>query len=138
MTVEKQIAKSFESLLNKHGYNFQYSIVRRAEQLRKENKSHWQLEGMEIPVTAGGDLTHVDFVLFQVPLYETRRKRFFLVAECKRVDPAKGHWCFTKNPYTWRSPHRVSKCVQFDQVKRFSDLPQFSSNTLIAWTEREI
>lgn len=135
---EEEIADNFESLLNKHGYNFQYSIVRRAEQLKKENRSSWQLEGMEIPVIAGGDITHVDFVLFQIPRFEERKKRVFLVAECKRVDPAKGYWCFTKNPYTWRNSNRLRNSVQFDQIRRFSDVPQFNSSTTISWTERDI
>lgn len=58
----QDIAKNLEKLLDRHGYSFQYRVVKEADTLRKKDLSAWRLEGTEIPVGAGTDITHVDMV----------------------------------------------------------------------------
>lgn len=126
--IKANAAQSLESVLNTQGYSFQYSVMRRAEELRKNGQSLWRLEGAEFPVAFKNEVMHIDFIFEYLNL--------FLIAECKRVNPARGYWCFAKSPYTWRNS--TGKLAQFDQIRMFSQLPQFNSSTIIAPTEREI
>jgi hypothetical protein len=38
-----------------------------------------------------------------------------MIAECKRVDPAKALWCFAKTPYTWRNANPDE--LAFDELE---------------------
>lgn len=42
----------------------------------------------------------------------------YLIAECKRADRARAHWCFVRAPYTLR-PRRQGE-LNFDQVQYYS------------------
>lgn len=110
--IKNSIRDKFESELNKHGYAFQYSVIKRFEDLQKERYTFWNPVGPEFPVEVAGQASHIDFVLRTVKDYGDQR---FLVAECKRVDPAKGYWCFAKSPHTWLGVHRDETI--FEQVK---------------------
>jgi hypothetical protein len=102
-----QIAASLLKSLNSHGHSFQYAVVRRVDQLNSEGRSRWLLDGVEFPVIAGGQTTHIDFIL------RSKSGRTYIVAECKRADPAKARWCFAHAPYTRRNPR--PKELIFDQ-----------------------
>lgn len=134
--LENSVSLNLAKVLNRNGFSFQYSVVRRADNLIKEDKSRWQLEGTEIPVGARNDVTHVDFICRYRNRYQAQSFRLFLIAECKRADPARGYWCFAKSPYTWRN--RRHSAVQFDVIRRFSDIPQFTSSSRITPVSREI
>ena len=101
------ISSSLRKVLNTHGHGFHFAVLRRAESLSTGRRSSWLFDGAEFPVVAGGETTHIDFVL------RSRSRRTFLIAECKRADPAKARWCFARAPYTWRDPS--PKQVIFDQ-----------------------
>jgi hypothetical protein len=103
-----QIAASLLKLLNSHGHGFQYAVVRRLDQLYSEGKSRWFIDGVEFPVTVGDQTTHIDFIL------KSKTGRTYIVAECKRADPAKARWCFVRAPYTSRNPRPTE--VLFEQV----------------------
>jgi hypothetical protein len=60
-----------------------------------------------LPVSVGGKDTHVDFVL--------RTHEAFLVAECKRANPALANWCFARAPYIARR-ERASE-VRLEQLR---------------------
>jgi hypothetical protein len=126
-SVEKRVSSSFQKLLDQHGYSFQQAIASRAEELRDKETSTWNLFGTEVPVNCRNQSTHIDIVLTAWNRRRTRHSGYFLVAECKRVNPAKGHWCFAKTPYTW--PNHLDSYVQFDQVLCYSAALQFSSTT---------
>jgi hypothetical protein len=117
----EQIAASVLKVLNSHGHRFQHAVVRRLEDLYCEKRSAWFIDGVEFPVSAGGQTTHIDFIL------KSKSGRTYIVAECKRADPAKARWCFARAPYTWRNPRPME--VIFEQ---------FSLNELGLVTRRAI
>lgn len=83
-------------LLGAHGHGFQHAVLRMAESLTSR-QSPWVFEAAEYPVGDAVAPMHIDFVL------RARRSHVYLVAECKRADPARANWCFIKTPYTWRN-----------------------------------
>ncbi len=86
-------------VLSSHGYAFQYAVLRRAEELSRQNRSSWVFEAAEFPVGELQNTIHIDFIL------RARERSVYLVAECKRVDPARASWCFAKAPYTRRNAY---------------------------------
>lgn len=91
----------FGKALNQHGHPFQYAVIRRAHQLKGERRSSWVFEASEFPVEVQNYHARIDFVLSQWS--ETFRATFrYLVAECKRTNPALQDWFFTKAPYVRR------------------------------------
>jgi hypothetical protein len=113
-----QIAAGLLKLLNSHGHSFQYAVLRRVEELFDDGKTEWLLDGVEFPVIAGDQTTHIDFIL------KSSTGRTYIVAECKRADPAKARWCFARAPYTKRNPRpgqvifEQFSCNQFGLVTR--------------------
>jgi hypothetical protein len=105
----QQISASLRKVLNSHGHGFHYAVVRRAEELLTSQQSTWVFEGVEFPVTTGGYVTHVDFIL------RSRSGRTLMIAECKRADPSKALWCFAKAPYTWRNANPGE--LAFDELE---------------------
>lgn len=103
---EKIIASGLRKVLNMHGHGFHYAVLRRVEQLFSNGQISWVFDGAEFPVVAGHETTHIDIIL------RSRSYKNYLIGECKRVDPARGNWCFVKAPYTWRNS---SEEVIFDQ-----------------------
>ena len=82
--------------LNAHGHAFQYAVIRRCYELTQNGRSEWTFVAAEVPVGLQNTI-HIDFVL------RSRDTRVYLVAECKRADPARANWCFVKAPYTRRN-----------------------------------
>jgi hypothetical protein len=83
--------------VGKHGYGFQYAVLKRAGELSAQGRSIWVFEVAEFPVGTADNPTHIDFVLRNAPA------TVYLVVECKRADPARANWCFVKAPYTRRN-----------------------------------
>lgn len=84
-------------VVGKHGYGFQYAVLKRAEELSAQRLSSWVFEVAEFPVGTADNPTHIDFILRNAPA------TVYLVVECKRADPARANWCFVKAPYTRRN-----------------------------------
>ena len=93
-------------VLSAHGYAFQYAVLRRAEELASQALSMWIFEAAEFPVDGLQNTTHVDFIL------RAARRSVYLVAECKRADPAWANWCFVKAPYTRRNAYEAELVFQ--------------------------
>jgi hypothetical protein len=90
---EEKVAKAFYNELNTHGYGFHYSLL---EQIGK-TKTPWSRLVAEFPVQVLGHGTRIDFILKRwsgSPLY--------LIAECKRANPALSNWCFARAPFVQR------------------------------------
>ncbi len=68
--------------------------------------SMWIFEAAEFPVGGVQNTTHIDFIL------RGARRSVYLVAECKRADPARANWCFVKAPYTRRSAYETELVFQ--------------------------
>ena len=92
------LRESFESGLNCHGYSFQYRIAREIETLGTKRKTRWKLLNLEVPVVVNNQATKIDLLLIDTA---ERGKCFIALAECKRVNPAFGTWCFVKAPYAF-------------------------------------
>ena len=85
-------------LLDTHGYSFQYAVIRRAEELCAQQRSKWVFEAAEFPVTGSHSQdARADFIL------RAFDQSVYLVAECKRANPALSNWCFIRAPYTRRN-----------------------------------
>lgn len=88
---ESRITSALQIELDQHGYGFQYAVIKEIQ--RVFPNQYWFVEVAEFPVMAGNHATHIDFVL------SSSDRSFFLVAECKRVNPAFSDWCFVKAPF---------------------------------------
>lgn len=97
--VSEQFTQSFAKVLNRHGYGFQFSILKKADELIKQRRSAWQLEACEFPVDVQGAGTRIDFVLQRAARFY-HPTPLYLLAECKRANPALSNWCFVRAPYT--------------------------------------
>lgn len=106
---DEHISNLLKKTLDVHGFGFHYAVMKRANELREESLTNWHLKGTEFPVSNKNESTHIDFVLMN------ERLDTFLIAECKRADPAKANWCFVKAPYTW-SDEAHSQYIQFDKL----------------------
>ncbi|MBZ5554236.1 MAG: hypothetical protein LAO21_16080 [Acidobacteriia bacterium] len=93
-----QVLKAFDVALNRQGHPFQYSVLRRAEELFRANKSKWVFEATEFPVEVQQFGTRVDFVLKHF-----NSSPYYILAECKRANPAFSDWCFAYAPYYRRN-----------------------------------
>ena len=91
------LGKRLGDALNRHGYGFQYSVIDRARSLYESGLSRWIFQVAEMPVQTEGRDSRIDFILQQT---DPRR---YLVAECKRVNPAYSDWCFFRAPYLRRN-----------------------------------
>jgi len=100
-------------VLNSHGFGFQYAVLRRVEELNKEQrKAAWDLGGTEFPVVAKDETTHIDFVLLRQHLQINATTH--LVAECKRVNPTFSRWCFVRTPYSATEGFTVFEQIRCD------------------------
>ncbi|MHC4090132.1 MAG: hypothetical protein ACYSVY_07620, partial [Planctomycetota bacterium] len=82
------LRKAFHEALNRHGYAFQHSAAKLARDLSERQRSPWSYYLSEFPVDARGPGTRIDFIL--------RRGDVYLLAECKRANPALKNWCFAR------------------------------------------
>lgn len=99
-----RVATAFNKVLNTHGYGFHYSMLEKLNELYDKSRSLWYFEAAEFPVEVNGHGTRVDLILRRTASGGFRGTTpFFLLAECKRVNPALGNWCFIKAPYTHRN-----------------------------------
>lgn len=93
----ERLKRSFNKALNRHGYGFQYSVLRKAWDLSGE-ASRWLFKAAEFPVEVQGAGTRIDFILSRITDYR-HRGAFYMVAECKRANPALSNWCFARAPF---------------------------------------
>jgi hypothetical protein len=112
MAEPNEIADAIRKVLNAHGHGFHYAVMRRGEQLFEEKRSRWHVIGAEYPVQVGSTTTHIDFVYSR---QHAPSRTTYLIAECKRVNPKLGRWCFATAPYTWFDAD--SKELVFDQLR---------------------
>ena len=101
--IDDQVTNGFNQVLNKNGYGFHYSIIRKAKELQETGKSSFWFEASEFPVQVQGKDTRIDFILKKMSGGGDWINTLFLIAECKRVNPAYSDWCFVKSPLTNRN-----------------------------------
>jgi hypothetical protein len=95
---EISVKTGFGKVLNSHGYGFHYSVLREASELFANESSKWAFEAAEFPVEVQGRGTRIDFVL-----QHRDHPSFYLLAECKRANPALSNWCFARAPLVRRN-----------------------------------
>lgn len=115
--MEDQTKKDFSQLLNRHGYGFQYSVIKAARHLFDEGKSPWIFLASEFPVEVRGQGTRIDFIL-----HHRDHQHFYLLAECKRANPALSNWCFSRAPFVYRNKAANSEPVFMEQAESRPDL----------------
>lgn len=116
-----QLALEFAKYLSRHGYGFQYAVIRYINDLIKSNRivmvdDFWRFLMSEFPVE-GEKGTRIDFVLERAERERVYR-RLFLTAECKRANPATANWCFVKSPYPHRATWGSTEYVHLECVKK--------------------
>jgi len=94
---QSTLEAEFRGRLDEHGYGFQYAVQRHVTELFAQRRSFWTVEVAEFPVEHRGRVTHIDLIL---SLRSEPSLPFFLVAECKRANPALSDWCFVRTPET--------------------------------------
>jgi hypothetical protein len=102
----EQVRARFEASLNQHGYGFQYSVLQTAWNFEKSNNSSFVFEVAEFPAEVQKAGTRIDFILRRSKpniLISNSERPLYLVAECKRVNPALADWCFVRAPFTTRN-----------------------------------
>ncbi|HME44260.1 MAG TPA: hypothetical protein VKF36_14305 [Syntrophorhabdales bacterium] len=109
--------------LNEHGYSFQYAVLKAINDLYDEGKSPWLFEVAEFPVEVNGTPTHIDFIL------RHKEAPFYLVAECKRANPAISNWCFVKAPY-------VSRDIRDGNERIVREVVNANGGTSLQWLKR--
>ncbi len=105
-SVQQRLERALTHSLNTHGFGFQYAILREAERYFNEKKSPWAFEVSEFPVAVKETPTHIDFIL------RNTTEPFYIVAECKRANPALSNWCFVKAPYVSRTVSTGERIVR--------------------------
>jgi hypothetical protein len=100
--IEEKVREGLRKVLNTHGYGFHYTVLRKAYELYANRKSQWFFEAAEFPVSVGGFDTRIDFILRSQDSSNIYWD-CFLIAECKRVNPALSNWCFVRAPYVRRN-----------------------------------
>jgi hypothetical protein len=94
---EGRVQQGLRKLLDRHGHGFHYATLRQAQKQRELGESPWNFEAAEFPVESRGTSTRIDFVL------KHHRLPWYLVAECKRPNPALSRWAFVRAPYVRRN-----------------------------------
>lgn len=116
--LKQQVEESFGKVLNRNGYGFQFSVIKKAQESGKAAKSAWLFETIEFPVEVRGSGTRVDFILRKSA---GRDKPFFLLAECKRANPGLSNWCFVRAPYVNRNQWGNSEPIFMEHIQRNDD-----------------
>lgn len=91
------VRKYLEEELRKNGFGFQYAVVKKINELY-QNGSAFIPEAVEFPASIQGKDTKIDIILSRHPNNKSGYNPFFIIAECKRANPALSTWCFVQTP----------------------------------------
>jgi hypothetical protein len=83
------LGENYRKVLNRHGYGFQYTLIRSIENLTRQ----WELEATEYPVRVQDMQTRIDFI------FRKRKPLVYLIGESKRINPAFSNWCFARSNF---------------------------------------
>lgn len=91
------VRKNFENQLRKDGFGFQYAVIEEISRLYNKDDSAFLPRFAEFPVEINNSNTHIDFILERIDKPSFRMKNhFFLICECKKVNPGLSNWCFVR------------------------------------------
>jgi hypothetical protein len=110
--LSENINVGLKKILEQHGYGFHYAVLAAAQKVFATG-GRWVFEAAEVPVQANGYDTRIDFILTNLD------RPYYLIAECKRANPAVSHWCFVRAPFVRRDFTRGNALLE--TVKRNQD-----------------
>lgn len=96
---ESERTKRIALAMNRHGYAFSNKVIEVASCLAEAGRSRWVFEAAEFPVEVGDYGTRIDFILW------AHGTNYWMLSECKRVNPAFSDWFFLRTPYVRRDHH---------------------------------
>ncbi len=97
------LGASFAETLDKHGFGFQYAVMKHIQDLPEQQ---WVVDDIESPVLCNGKATHIDFVLGR------KRSSLRIVAECKRPDTDReSDWLFVRTPFLRKNEQTFFEAV---------------------------
>lgn len=121
------IRNDLQEALNRHGYAFQFSVLKKAQAAYDDRRiSRWRFEAAELPVRTESRDTRIDFVLSRHR--EDARMQWYLICECKRVNPSRGNWCFLRAPFIHRSREMGFQRLLIECVERWQGEMQASGH----------
>lgn len=102
-----------KKFLDRHGFCFQYAVLKEIARIVAEGARNWVLAGSEVPVESKGKPTHIDFVL--------RHEKYdrYLICECKRANPKLSNWCFLRRPIS--TPFREKNSLLAEKVVKSAE-----------------
>ena len=108
-----EIRALFSKELNRHGYGFQYAVLKKCGEVAAILQKNWMLSTWaplvsEFPVEVQSAGTKIDFILRRISRRAGPGVPVYLLAECKRANPALSNWCFARAPYVhhaWSSTY---------------------------------
>jgi hypothetical protein len=134
----EQVRNSFQKTLNRHGYGFQFGVLKIAEELAKrvdeDEWSKWTFLFSEVPVQVQGFGTRIDFVLSKRES-SSSNPFFHLICECKRANPALSNWCFIRAPRTRRNQIKGADPLMLETIIQNSGVQLFK---IIASTDTSV
>lgn len=131
------VRKNFETELRKHGFGFQYAVIKEIERLYNANQSAWLPRFSEFPVEINNNNTHIDFILERIERDSFPRKSpFFLIGECKRANPAQSNWCFVRSSFAQEGLLTNFVYAEMVQLVYNSNLKRSSVKRLNAMAEK--
>jgi len=121
---QPDITSLFEKALSRHGYGFQYAVLREAEALFVKQESPWIPWVPEFPVEVQGKGTRIDLI------FKHNRRQLYLVCECKRANPSLANWCFARAP--WPDDSGFSNYSYMELIQYDGNQVRFGLNTLLS------
>ena len=119
---DEQLKNSFQKVLDQLGYGFQYAVLK-AAQAATQIDSKWRFEVAEFPVQVQGVNTKIDFVLQHGGTSRHNPPQpCYLLAECKRANPALSNWCFVRAPYVYREPSDDNLLLEYCERIKWTPL----------------
>jgi hypothetical protein len=91
---EKLLNEEFVDTLNSQGYSYQQRVICAGKDVFTASRSPWRFLAQEFPIRVQGKDRHIDFIL------KHTEREVYLVAECKRANPAYCNWCFVEYVHT--------------------------------------
>jgi hypothetical protein len=129
----EEMIKSFQRALNDNGYGFQYSVLNRAKNLFESGKSAWGFEAAEFPIEVKGKGSKIDFIL------KLKSSPFvFLLAECKRANPAYSTWFFARAPFVMRNREQNYSYIECVTHKQLSTIDFLESSVRKAVLDQDV
>jgi len=122
----EEIRALFSKELNRHGYGFQYAVLKKCEEVaaileKNLTPATWAPLVSEFPVEVQRAGTKIDFILRRISRWAVPGVPVYLLAECKRANPALSNWCFARAPYVHHARSSTYEPLIVERFKSTAD-----------------